>query len=115
MRKNVPWLITITVLFVMLGGLTFFVDLYFDYLWFAELAKTTVFTTVLYAKSMLGALTLLVCFLFLYINFLFANRGPGTIEIGIPTPAGQITAMRIQPETVRRGAGLAALALGFII
>ena len=115
MRKNVPWLITIAVLFVTLGGLSFFVGLYFDYLWFAELGKTTVFTTVLYAKSMLGAITLLVSFLFLYINFLIANSAPGLIEIGIPTPNGQITAMRIQPETVRRGAGLVAAALGLII
>ena len=115
MRKNVPWLITIAVLFVTLGGLSFFVGLYFDYLWFAELGKTTVFTTVIYAKSMLGAIMLLISFLFLYINFLVANSGPGQIEIGIPTPTGQITAVRIQPETVRRGAGLAAAALGLII
>ena len=115
MRKNVSWMATIIVLFVMLGGLSFFVGLYFDYLWFAELGKTTVFTTVLYAKSMLGAITLFVCFLFLYINYLIASSGPGLIEIGIPTPTGQITAMRIQPETVRRGSGLVAAALGLII
>ena len=115
MHKNMPWMITIIVLFVMLGGLSFSVGLYFDYLWFAELAKTTVFTTVLYAKSILGAITLFVSFLFLYINFLIANRGPGQIEIGIPTPNGQITAMRIKSETVQRVAGLAAAALGFII
>ena len=115
MRKNVPWLITIIVLFVMLGGLSFSVGLYFDYLWFVELGKTVVFTTVLYAKSTLGAITIFVSFLFLYINFLFANGGPGLIEIGIPTPTGQITAMRIQPETVRRGAGIVAAVLGFII
>jgi uncharacterized membrane protein (UPF0182 family) len=115
MRKNIPWLITLAVLFVALGGLSFFVDLYFDYLWFVELGKTVVFTTVLYAKSTLGAITLFVSFLFLYINFLVANSGPGLIEIGIPTPAGQITAVRIQPDTVRRGAGLAAAAIGLII
>ena len=115
MRKNVPWLITVSVLFVMLGGLSFSVGLYFDYLWFAELGKTVVFTTVLYAKSTLGAMTLFISFLFLYINFLIANRGPGLIEIGVPTPTGQITAMRIQPQTVQRGAGLVAAALGLIV
>ena len=117
MRKNVPWLITISVLFVTLGGLTFSVGLYFDYLWFAELGKTTVFTTVLYAKSILGGMTLFASFLFLYINFLIANKGPGLIEIGVPSPTsqGQITLVKIQPETVRRGAGLIAAALGFVI
>jgi len=115
MRKNVPLMITIVVLFVMLGGLSFFVDLYFDYLWFNELGKATVFTTILYAKSMLGAMTLFISFLFLYINFLFANSGPGLIEIGIPTPTGQITMLKIQPETVRRGVGIVAAAIGLII
>ena len=115
MRKNVPLMITLVVLFVMLGGLSFFVDLYFDYLWFAELGKTAVFTTIIYAKSTLGGLTLFVSFLFLYINFLFANSGPGLIEIGIPTPTGQITMVKIQPETVRRGTGIVAAAIGLII
>ena len=115
MRKNVPLMITLAVLFVMLGGLSFFVDLYFDYLWFDELGKTTVFTTILYAKGSFGAITLFISFLFLYINFLFANSGPGLIEIGIPTPTGQITMMKIQPDTVRRGVGIVAAAIGFII
>ena len=114
MRKSIPWLITVSVLLVMLGG-GFFVGLYFDYLWFVELEKTTIFTTVIYAKSMLGGVTLFISFLFLYINFVIANRGPGLIELGIPTPTGQITAVRVEPETVRRVAGLVAAAIGLIV
>ncbi|MBN2337825.1 MAG: UPF0182 family protein [Acidobacteria bacterium] len=115
MHKRITWMVVVIALFVLFGGLSFGVGLYFDYLWFAELGKTAVFTTVLYAKSMLGSGTLLAAFLFLYFNLLFANRGPGQIEIGIPTPNGQITAYRVEPETVRRFAGLASLAIGFLI
>ena len=69
--------------------------MYFDYLWFAELGKIAIFTTALYAKSLLGSGILLVSFLFLYFNLFFANRGPGLIQIGIPTPTGQITAYTV--------------------
>lgn len=115
MHKRITWMVVLIALFVLFGGLSFGVGLYFDYLWFAELGKTAVFTTVLYAKSLLGSTTLLAAFLFLYLNLLFANRGPGQIEIGIPTPNGQITAYRVEPETVRRFAGLASLVVGFLI
>jgi uncharacterized protein len=115
MRKRITWIATLIALFMLLGGLTFAVEMYFDYLWFTELGKTTVFTTGLYAKSTIGSGTLLIGFLFLYINFLFANRGPGLIQIGIPTPAGQITAYTVQPETVARLSGLLAAFVGFLI
>jgi uncharacterized membrane protein (UPF0182 family) len=103
------------VVFIVLGGLSFTVNMYFDYLWFAELGKEVIFTTTLYAQSALCTLTLLAGFLFLYVNFTVANRAPGLIEIGIPTPTGQITALRIQPETVQRMAGLGALAVGLMV
>jgi len=115
MHKRITWMVVLVAFFVLFGGLSFGVGLYFDYLWFVELGKTVVFTTVLYAKSILGSGTMLVAFLFLYLNFLFANRGPGQIEIGIPTPTGQITAYRVEPETVSRFAGLASLAVGFLV
>lgn len=115
MQKRITWMVILIALFVLLGGLSFAVGMYFDYLWFLELGKTSLFTTMLYAKSMLGSGTLLISFLFLYLNFLIANRGPGLIEIGIPTPTGQITAYRVQPEAVRRGAGVLAAFLGMVL
>ena len=115
MHKRITWTIILIAIFVLLGGLSFGVGMYFDYLWFLELGKTAIFTTTLYAKSMLGSGTLLISFLFLYINFIFANRGPGLIEIGIPTPAGQITAYRVQPQTVQRAAGVLAALIGCLM
>jgi uncharacterized protein len=108
-------MIILVALFIILGGLSYAVGMFFDYLWFHELGKATVFTTMLYAKSMLGSGLLVVIFLFLYINFIFANRGPGLIEIGIPTPNGQITAYRVKPETVQRVSGILAALLGALI
>jgi uncharacterized protein len=115
MRKRITLIVAIIAIFVVLGGLSFAVELYFDYLWFLELGKVVIFSTALYAKSMLGCGTVLIGFLFLYLNFIFANNGPGRIEIGIPTPNGQITAYSVSSETVRRVSGvIAALVAVFI-
>jgi hypothetical protein len=115
MRKRITLTAVIVALFVLLGGLSFAVEMYFDYLWFSELEKATVFTTSLYAKSLLGSAILLVSFLFLYFNLFFANRAPGLIQIGIPTPTGQITAYTVQPETVRKLSGALALLVGLFL
>jgi uncharacterized membrane protein (UPF0182 family) len=115
MRKNITLTVTLVALFLVLGGLSFAVEMYFDYLWFQELDKISIFTTVLYAKSLLGCATILFSFLFLYLNFIYANNGPGRIEIGIPTPNGQITAYAVSSETVRRFAGVLAAVVGFFI
>ncbi len=112
MRKRITWISILVGLFIVLGGMSFAVEMYFDWLWFLELGKTAVFTTALYAKSIIGSTTLLVSFLFLYLNLTFANRGPGLIEIGIPTPTGQITAYRVSHETIRRITGLVSLVVG---
>jgi hypothetical protein len=115
MHKNITLIVVVLALFVLFGGLSLAVEMYFDYLWFLELGKTTLFTTALYAKSLVGSLTLLITFLFLYFNFLYANRGPGLIQIGIPTPTGQITAYTVAPGTVRRLSGLAAALVGLFV
>jgi uncharacterized membrane protein (UPF0182 family) len=115
MQKRITMTAVIIALFVIFGGLSFAVEMYFDYLWFSELGKTVVFTTALYAKSMLGSGILLISFLFVYLNLYFANRGPGLIQIGIPTPTGQITAYTVEHETVRRMSGLLAAAVGLIL
>ncbi len=115
MRKRITLMIIILALFVLFGGLSFALEMYFDFLWFAELGKAAVFTTSLYAKSMLASGLLLVSFLFLYINFLYANKGPGLIQIGIPTPTGQITAYTVASNTVQRIAGLVAAGVGLLI
>jgi uncharacterized membrane protein (UPF0182 family) len=115
MRKRITLAIIILALFVVFGGLSFALGLYFDYLWFAELGKTVIFTTVFYAKSTLASGLLLVSFLFLYFNFLFANRGPGLIQIGIPTPTGQITAYTVTPTMVQRLSAAIAVFIGLLI
>src|SRR5512136_1506886 len=109
MPKRIVWTLLLLALFLLAGGLSFAVDLYFDLLWLQELGKTTIFTTILYAKSMLGAGTMLVAFLFMYLNLLYAERGPGLIQIGIPTPQGQITAYTFPAQTLRKLLGLLAL------
>jgi uncharacterized protein len=110
MRKRITLGIIIAALFVVFGGLSFALEMYFDYLWFGELGKTVLFTTAFYAKGMLASGILLISFLFLYVNFIFASRGPGLIQIGIPTPTGQITAYTVTPTTVQRlSGGIAAL------
>jgi len=115
MRAQTWLLILAVALFVVLGGLSLTVGLYFDWLWFQELGKAVVFTTILYAKSVVGTATLLVAFVFLYWNLWFANQGPGLIQIGLPTPTGQITAYTFKPELVRRLAAIVAavVALGY--
>ncbi|MBN1566590.1 MAG: UPF0182 family protein [Acidobacteria bacterium] len=115
MRKRITMTVLIVAIFVFFGGLSFAVEMYFDYLWFAELGKTVVFTTSLYAKSLLGSGVLLVSFLFLYLNLLYANRGPGLIQIGIPTPTGQITAYTVEPDKVRKLSGVLSAAVGLIL
>lgn len=115
MRKRITLTVVIIALFILFGGLSFAVEMYFDYLWFGELGKTVVFTTSLYAKSTLASGILLVGFLFLYMNLLFANRGGGLIQIGIPTPTGQITAYTVTPETVRRLSGVLAAIVGLLM
>ena len=115
MRRRITLGIIIAALFLVFGGLSFALEMYFDYLWFAELGKSIVFTTAFYAKSMLASGLLLISFLFLYFNLLFANRGPGDIQIGIPTPTGQITAYTVTSTTVQRASGGIAAFIGLVI
>jgi uncharacterized protein len=115
MRKRITLSIIIFALFVLFGGLSFAVQMYFDYLWFAELGKTVVFLTGFYAKSALASGLLLISFLFLYFNLLWANRGPEQIQIGIPTPTGQITAYTVSNQTVQRLSGLLAAFVGLLL
>ncbi len=112
MSKRIASTIILIVLFMILGGLSFAVTMYFDYLWFQELGKTTIFTTQIKAKSIVGSIILLASFLFLYLNFLYANRAPGEIQIGIPTPTGQVTAYTVTTTMVQRISGLVALLVG---
>lgn len=115
MRMRISLIALVLALFLLLGGLSFTVDLYFDFLWFQELGKSVVFTTALVAQSILMSATLLVSFMFLFLNLLHANRGPGEIQLGIPTPAGQITAYVVTKQMVRRIAGLAALVVSLFL
>src|SRR5439155_25187631 len=76
-------------------------DLYFDWLWFEEVGKATVFLTALWARGVVSSAAFLAVFAFLYLNLRQANRGKGRIQIGIPTPAGQITAYTLGDEQIR--------------
>jgi len=115
MRRRILVGSIIIALFLIAGGLSLAVQMYFDFLWFQELGKSQIFTTVLYAKSLLGSGALLAAFLFIYLNLWFAERGPGMIQIGLPTPTGQITAYTVPPRFLHRMLGLASAAVAFLI
>jgi len=115
MSKNISWALLLLIIILAAGGLTFALNLYFDWLWFQELDKTVIFTTQIYAKGMVGAATLAVVFLFLYFNLMFGSRGPGSIEIGIPTADGGIAPYRFSQELVSRVLGVASLIIGLIL
>jgi uncharacterized membrane protein (UPF0182 family) len=115
MKKRATLIVIVLAVFLLAGGLSFAVEMYFDWLWFGELGKTVLFTTALYAKSLIFSSILFVVFLFLYLNLWFANRGPGAIQIGIPTPDGRITAYTFPPGMVQRVLGLLSLVAGFLL
>lgn len=115
MRNRITWIIILLALFLIAGGLSFAVEMYFDWLWFGELGKTIIFTTALYAKGLIFTAVLLAAFVFLYGNLWFAHRGPGAIKIGIPTPDGRITAYTFAPATIQRIAGLLSLGIAFLL
>ena len=112
MRGRIPILVFLVALFLLVGGLTFAVDLYFDWLWFVELGKSVIFTTTLYAKSTVGAVTLAVTFVFLYLNLWHANRGPGTDPDRDPDADGADTAYTFRRKQIRKVAGLLSLLVG---
>jgi uncharacterized membrane protein (UPF0182 family) len=111
MRTRITMIAVVIALFIIFGGLSFSVKMYFDYLWFTALGKTTIFTTALFAKAVLGTGALLIGFLFIYLNLALANRGPGAIQLAIPTPTGQITAYTVTKEMVSR---VSLLLSGFV-
>ncbi len=115
MRRRILIGSIIVALFLIAGGLSFAVEMYFDLLWFQELGKGQIFTTVLYAKSLLGSATLLFAFLFIFLNLTFAERGSGLIQIGIPTPTGQITAYTVPPAFLRKILGVVSLVVAFLM
>ena len=114
MGKRLTWLIILLAVFLLAGGLSFAVEMYFDWLWFIELGKTVLFTTALYAKGVIFTTVLLIGFLFVYVNLMVAHRSPGSIQIGIPTPDGRITAYTFDPATVQRVLGLLSLIVAFL-
>jgi uncharacterized protein len=115
MRRKILLFSIIVAVFVLAGGFSFAVELYFDLLWFQELGKALIFTTLLYAKSLLGSAAFLSAFVFLYLNLWFAERGPGLIQIGIPTPQGQITGYTFPAQTLRRVLALVSVLVAFLI
>src|SRR5687767_10378158 len=115
MTRRFSWMFVAIALTVVFGGLSFAVELYFDWLWFQELGKTSLFTTTLYAKSIVGSIAFLIAFFFLYLNLWFVNRGPGRIQIGLPTPAGQLTAYTFPEEQVRKIVALISGLVGFLL
>ncbi|MBI2467549.1 MAG: UPF0182 family protein [Candidatus Rokubacteria bacterium] len=80
--RRVPVLVLLVVLFVVLPLGAQAVSLYTDWLWFHEVGFPAVFTTVLYAKALLGLLAGVLIFLLLYLNLRLTARGQGP-EIAI--------------------------------
>jgi uncharacterized membrane protein (UPF0182 family) len=115
MRNRLTWIFVLLVVFLLAGGLSFAVEMYFDWLWFAELGKTTIFTTTLYAKGAVFTAVLSIAFSFLYLNLWIARRAPGAIHIGIPTPDGRLTAYTFDETTIQRLTGLVSLAIAFLL
>src|SRR5438034_9367456 len=115
MPKKLSGIALVLILILSLGGFSFLARMYFDWLWFEELGKARLFTTILYAKSSLGSAMLLLSFFFLYLNLWYATSGPGRIQIGIPTPAGQVSAYTFPDELVRKALGLASLVVAVFL
>jgi uncharacterized membrane protein (UPF0182 family) len=115
MRRRILLFAIIVAVFVLAGGFSFAVEMYFDLLWFQELGKAVVFTTILYAKTVLGSAALLSAFIFLYLNLWIAGRGPGLIQIGIPTPQGQITAYTLPARTLGKILVVASVLVAFLV
>ena len=115
MGRNITWALIIIAILIVAGGLSFAVNLYFDYLWFQELGKLSLFTTAIYAKAAIGTTVMAVSFLFLYINLLMASRGPGYIEIGIPGADGSVTPFRFSLDLIYRIIGVLAAALALLL
>src|SRR6266508_1020373 len=76
MSKKLSGIALVFILILSRGGFSFLARKYFDWLWFEELGKARLFTTILYAKSSLGSAMLLLSFFFLYLNLWYANSGP---------------------------------------
>ncbi len=114
MRRKILIGSVILAVLLIAGGLSFAVRMYFDYLWFQGLGKAQIFTTILYAKSILASAVLLFTFVFVYLNLWWAERGPGQIQFGIPTPTGQITAYTVPQAFLRRMLTAVSLVVGFL-
>ncbi|MFH1574227.1 MAG: UPF0182 family protein, partial [Acidobacteriota bacterium] len=115
MRGNILWALVVLAILLLTGGLSLTVSLYFDWLWYQELGKTVLFTTEIYAKSLIASATLLGSFLFLYLNLTWAGRGPGSIKIDLPTAEGAVTAYEVSHSVVIRILGALSLLLGLMI
>ena len=51
MKNRATWVIILIAVFLLAGGLSFAVEMYFDWLWFGELGKTVLFTTALVCQK----------------------------------------------------------------
>lgn len=66
------------VFLLLLGGISLFLHLYADFLWFKSVDYAAVFTTILINKIALYAVVFLFVFLLCYLNLLFTRKNIGT-------------------------------------
>jgi len=104
----------ILVVFVLLNVAAQVLPLYTDYLWFQEVRLTSVFTTILSLKAILGLVAGLFVALFLYLNVRLAARPtPGDVLVELEDPLGLPSRLVIEP-LVRKFLLPVALVLGFL-
>ncbi|SHG61977.1 hypothetical protein SAMN02745221_00616 [Thermosyntropha lipolytica DSM 11003] len=77
MARNNKSTIRLIVFLLLLGGISLFLHLYADFLWFKSVNYAAVFTTILLNKIVLYAAVFLAVFLLCYINLIFTRKNIG--------------------------------------
>ena len=102
------------IIFVILGVAGQVVPLYTDYLWFQEVNLTTVFTTILWTKALLGLVAGLVFASVIYLNVYLAARSMSSdVLVELEDPFGLPSRLVIEP-LFRKFLLPGALVLGFL-
>lgn len=77
MAQNNKSTLKLIIFLVLLGGISLFLHLYADFLWFKSVNYASVFTTILVNKIGLYAIVFLFVFLLCYINLVFTRKNIG--------------------------------------
>lgn len=77
MAKNNGSTLRLIIFLLLLGGLSLFIHLYTDWLWFKSVEYASVFTTILFNKIVLYAVVFISVFLLCYVNLFFTRKNTG--------------------------------------